>query len=706
LEPLSDAEVTALLDGYVPGLPEQLKRQVLERAQGVPLYAVETVRMLLDRGLLAQDGPVYRPTGQIESLEIPESLHALAASRLDGLPPEERRLVQEACVLGKSFSKPALAALTGRSEAELAPLLASLVRKEVLSLQADPRQPERGQYGFLQELLRQVAYETLSRRDRKARHLAAVTALEQTFHGAEVEVPEVIAAHLLAAAETLPDDPDAHEIRLRARDALVQAGERAAALAAPEEAQHYLDQAAGLASDEPSLQSELLVRAGTLAFQAGSTPEARRRLELAINLDERQGDTLAAARAGVALADVDMVEGHLDNAVRRFEAALPPLEQAGASAELAATLAQLGRMQVLRGEVEAAAATLERALHLAETHGLEETLVNGLVSRSTVLSYGGRLFEARLLLEGALARAHASQLHSAWLRAANNLGALLEDSEEYADQVPLIDEIEARARQRGDRERIAAARLGAIPALLELGRWQEAITRAGEADQLEASPWARGEAIAAAPVLCEQGRIDAAETLLRSQGWMPDAESPELAVGFVGVEARVLRAQGRPAEALAAAERGLAHRSELGVLNRRIRSCFVEALEAALELDDKAKAEELLATIDALRPGELTPSLFAQRARFHARLGARRGDHDHVEREYRAAERAFADQGLVFHHAVSQLEHAEWLTTQGRAVDAQPLLTEARETFERLEANPWLQRLDAVGAVQPDEIPA
>ena len=57
LEPLSEPEIGSLLDGYVPGLPEELKQQVLARAQGVPLYAVETVRMLLDRGLLAQDGP-------------------------------------------------------------------------------------------------------------------------------------------------------------------------------------------------------------------------------------------------------------------------------------------------------------------------------------------------------------------------------------------------------------------------------------------------------------------------------------------------------------------------------------------------------------------------------------------------------------------------------------------------------------------------
>jgi class 3 adenylate cyclase len=706
LEPLAEPEMTALLDGYVPGLPEELKVQVLARAQGVPLYAVETVRMLLDRGLLAQDGPVYRPTGEIESLEIPESLHALAAARLDGLPAEERQLVQEACVLGKSFSKPALAALSGRSEAELEPLLAGLVRKEVLALQADPRQPERGQYSFLQELLRQVAYETLSRRDRKARHLAAVQALEDTFEGAEQEVPEVIASHLLAAADALADDPDSAEIRNRARTALVQAAERAAALAAPEEAQHYLDQAAALATQEPKLRAELLERAGTLAFQAGSPSEARQRLEEAIRLHEQAGDSLAATRARVALAEVEVGDGQLDEATRRLEAALPSLEQAGPNPELAATLGQLGRMQVLRGELESAAATLERALQLAETLALEETLVRALNGKGLVLLYRGRTVEARLLLEGTLERARSGELHVAWARVANNLGALLENTEQYADEVTLIGEMEARARQRGDREALAAARLGPIPALVELGQWQEALARAAEADQLQASHWARAEAIAAVPALCEQGALDAAEALLREQEWMRDTEHAQQRAGFAACEARLLRAQNHPTEALAAAERGLSHHHEVGLTDRRIRTCLVEALEAALELDDQTKADELLALADTLQSGELTPSLEAHRHRFHARLNTHRGNQNGVGDDYTTAEKTFVQHGLAFHYAATQLEHAEWLIAQGRAEEAQPLLAQARETFEQLEAKPWLERLATAEAATPAKIPA
>src|SRR5262249_23568417 len=193
LEPVPDGAMRDLLDGLVPGLPDELRTQILARAEGVPLYAVETVRMLLDRGLLIQEGPAYRPTGTIEALEVPETLHALVAARLDGLPAEERRILQDAAVLARPFTTHAPSWAGGHAAASPEPLLASLTRKEVLGVQSDPRSPEHGQYGFLQDLLRKVAYDTLSRTDRKTRHLAAATHLEAAL--SEGEVVEVIASH-------------------------------------------------------------------------------------------------------------------------------------------------------------------------------------------------------------------------------------------------------------------------------------------------------------------------------------------------------------------------------------------------------------------------------------------------------------------------------------------------------------------------------
>src|SRR5213076_1254224 len=109
-----------------------------------------------------------------------------------------------------TFGSTLLARVAARPEDEVEALLTSLVRKEVLSLQADPRSPEHGQYGFLQDLVRRVAYETLSRHDRKSRHLAAADQLSASF--GEEEIAEVVASHLLAAYEAVPGADDAEEL--------------------------------------------------------------------------------------------------------------------------------------------------------------------------------------------------------------------------------------------------------------------------------------------------------------------------------------------------------------------------------------------------------------------------------------------------------------------------------------------------------------
>ena len=114
LGPLEDDSMAELLHGLVPGLPEQLVAQIRRRAEGVPLYAVEIVRMLLDEGLIAQDGARYVITGDVADLEVPETLHALVAARLDNLDATERVLLQDAAVIGQSFSPATLAAVRSR----------------------------------------------------------------------------------------------------------------------------------------------------------------------------------------------------------------------------------------------------------------------------------------------------------------------------------------------------------------------------------------------------------------------------------------------------------------------------------------------------------------------------------------------------------------------------------------------------------------
>ncbi|HEY3185906.1 MAG TPA: AAA family ATPase, partial [Solirubrobacteraceae bacterium] len=313
LEPLGQSAMQGLLEGLVPGLPVALREQILARAEGVPLYAMETVRMLLDRGLLERAGETYRPTGPVGALEVPETLHALIAARLDGLAGAERALLQDAAVLGKTFSVPALAALAGAPAETIEPLLRALVRKEVLWLHADVRSPDRGRYGFLQDLVRHVAYQTLARSERRARHLAAAKILRETWGGEEREIVEVLAAHYLQAYRADTEAADAGTIKVEAREMLVRAAERAASLAAADDALRYFEQAAEL-TDEPLARAAVLERAGEMARRAGRPEQAQAHLEQALALLGGR-ETHAAARASARLGEVFWSRGKVDEAL-------------------------------------------------------------------------------------------------------------------------------------------------------------------------------------------------------------------------------------------------------------------------------------------------------------------------------------------------------------------------------------------------------
>ena len=183
LDPLDAASMDALVDALVPGMPPAARAAVTGQAQGIPLFAVETVRSLIDRDIVQPVEGVYRLAGDVGELAVPDSLHALLAARLDALDPDVRRLVADAAVLGTTFPAEALIAVSGRDEPAVRAALAELVRREVLTVSADPLSPERGSYGFAQDMLRQVAYDTLSRRDRKTRHLTVAAHLRAAFAG-------------------------------------------------------------------------------------------------------------------------------------------------------------------------------------------------------------------------------------------------------------------------------------------------------------------------------------------------------------------------------------------------------------------------------------------------------------------------------------------------------------------------------------------
>jgi len=683
LDPLPVAAMEQLLTGLVPGLPDEVREQILDRAEGIPLYAVETVRMLLDRGALVEDGAVYRPSGPIVSLDVPETLHALIAARLDGLPAEERSLLQDAAVVGKTFMPRALVSLSGLSERELEPLLLSLARKEVIAVQADPRSPEHGQYGFLQDLVRHVAYETLSKRERHVRHLAAAAYLESAFVD-EDEVVEVLASHYLDAYRAIPDSKDAGEIQVKAREMLFRAGGRAASLGATREAQRYFEQAAEL-SDDAVRRAELQADAGRMAAQRGRDEEARRLFQLALSVFDEFGLTRPAARVSAQFAELDFRAGHPPEAVARLEKALQTLSDGEADEGVAAVAAQLGRFLILSGELDAATPHLELALALAEALDLQEVFTQALISKAMLLTYTNRLAEAQLLLEGALARALAEDLPAAAVRAYNNLAVSCESRDRYADALELTDGAVELARRVGDRVWEAIFVAGPLTALVLLGRWDEALARAAEAEKLPGFEHARNLRLPLVEIHCRRGRLADARAELDREADARASDDIQFRTSFDLHEAMVFRTEGKPRAAMEALERVVSARDELGITYLIVKSGLVETLETAFDLGDTGRVDELLALIEGLRPGERPPLLAAQAHRFR---GRRNGD----EIAFKSAASEFRALEMPFWLAVTQLEHAEWLSTEGRTDEADELLREPREIFKRLEATPWLER--------------
>ena len=677
LEPLPREAMEELLDGLVPGLHAGTREQILARAEGVPLYAVETVRMLLDRGLIAQRGSVYEPVGEIGALEVPETLHALIAARLDGLWPEERRVLQDGSVLGKTFTSAGLGAVSGLSSVDLEPLLSALTRKEVLGVQADPRSPEHGQYGFLQDLVRHVAYESLSKRERRTRHLAAASYLEQTFPDDD-EVVEVIASHLIDAYGAGDDDG---ELRLRARDAVVRAATRAQSLAASGEAQRYFEQAARLTDDDLE-RGKLLFDAGCAAESAADFETAERLLTESRTLYDGAGERHAAARVSSRLAFVVRWRGRFDEAVAMTESAYELLKDDEPDEDLGLLVARLAGAYIFAGD-ERATAMVELAVELGESLGAAEVLVQAFVSRAQLARASGHPHVSTAYLREALALADEHGLVERLGTINFNLSDQCFHEDRYAEALGHLDAALETSRREGSRPRERGALAEMTYPLYMLGRWDECLATAAQIpdDRVNESVTL---SILSSVVEIQIARGDAAEARRVRELYPPDSPDVQEQASFLAADTALLHAEGRLEDALDCGLRTLASVPGEGAISyQQARQALVHAAEAALALGRTRDVEDMLERIDTTPRGRRPPFMAAQSLRLHGRL-------ERDPQRLAAATQLFAETGIPFWEAVTQIEHAELVggTEGGR------LRAAARATFERLGAAAWLERTD------------
>ena len=417
VDPLTDADMRTMLAALVPGLPEPAVRGIVERAEGIPLYAVETVRMLVAEGRLVERDGAYAVVGEIATLAVPETLTALIAARLDTLDPADRALVLDAAVLGQRFTVDGLAAVSGVDPDALAPRLRGFVRRELLTLEADPRSPERGQYGFVQGLIREVAYNTLAKRDRKERHLAAARFFEALGND---ELAGALAGHYLSAHANAQEGPEADALAAQARIALRAAAERATSLASYDQAVMLLRQAIKVTT-QPADRAELDERLGRTLMLAGRYTDARAALEAAIRVHGETGDRSAAARATALLGECLGSAKITDEAIAVLETGLETYRDLEPDNLSRLTMqGQLARAYYLIDRARDAIPIADVVLEQAEHHQLFALLADVLVTKGSALGNMGRPHEGMAVLELGARIAEEHDLTLVHLRALNN----------------------------------------------------------------------------------------------------------------------------------------------------------------------------------------------------------------------------------------------------------------------------------------------
>ena len=363
LRPLTDAEtarlVASLLERAV--LPAETQQTLLERAGGNPLYAEEFVRLLTDRGA---------PT---EVEDVPDSVHALIAARLDTLSPDRKSLLQDAAVLGKVFWAGALAEMGGRRLEEVEQALHELSRKELVRPARTSSMESEHEYAFWHVLVRDVCYGQIPRAARAARHQAAAAWIERKAGERVEDLADVLAHHYLAALElarAAGQSEATHGLRTAAIRYLALAGERALPLDV-ERAKAHLDKTLQLAPADQPRRADLLERWAQAAQQQGRLKDAKAALEEAVAINRDRGEPVAVGRVLTRLALVLARLG--DPGVEELLAeARELLEAQPPGPELVAAYTYTAGRGMHTARYPEAVAAAERALTLAAEIGLPE----------------------------------------------------------------------------------------------------------------------------------------------------------------------------------------------------------------------------------------------------------------------------------------------------------------------------------------------
>ncbi|HEV8230062.1 MAG TPA: adenylate/guanylate cyclase domain-containing protein [Candidatus Limnocylindria bacterium] len=275
LEPLSDEEAARIVEATLDWIPDELRDRIVARAGGNPFFIEESLRALVESGAVEKDDTgEWRVRERPGALEVPATLHAVVASRIDRLPPTARECIQLAAVIGQRFGDRVLRAAGGD---RIADAVDSLIAADLV-LEAAPGERREGRYRFKHAVVQEVAYNTLLVRRRVELHRGVAAAYEEVLGDELKEFYPALAHHYL-----LGDVPD------RAAEYSWKSAQRATAIHA------YM--------------------------------EALRFAEQSLELNEKLGRIEPAVEALYLIARVRRYRGENDAALAAYERALPLIEE-------------------------------------------------------------------------------------------------------------------------------------------------------------------------------------------------------------------------------------------------------------------------------------------------------------------------------------------------------------------------------------------
>jgi adenylate cyclase len=430
LAPLTPDETRALVDGLFGSGPAGDLRSHLEdfvatRAGGNPLFVEEILRSLVGKGVLVREGDHWMCTATCEAVDVPPTLHGLLLSRVDRLPAEARRLLQEAAVLGAVFEELLLRDIaTDGGAADGA--LDHLVEADLIQAAGPGREGAR--YRFTHTLVHEVVYQNLLLARRTELHERAGRALERATSGHPERLGDLEAlGHHFSLS---PDKP-------RGARYLLAAGDWARAVYANDDAIRHYERALRTLAECQACEGQAQAareRLADLLALTGRRAEALGHYEVVRRETETAGQRVDAARLDRKIGGLHWEAGDRERAGACFASGLERLGEDGDPIERAHLFQELGRLAFRAGDNAAAIAWAERALTEAasevdtvEPERAREAAAMRAQAYNTLgvaLARTGRLAEAVEQIERSIGLAEARDLLQAACRGYTNLGVL------------------------------------------------------------------------------------------------------------------------------------------------------------------------------------------------------------------------------------------------------------------------------------------